>query len=128
MTTFTVNRRQQLSLAVWPVVAFACFALGGLRALIVSLSQVGATPTFGSIVGSIDWSRDVLYAIALAAPAGLIALAQGRLERVRYVDSALVAVIVAAAMLGALWYAYQMAPDLVVASVGNVPSALASPR
>lgn len=114
MTTFTVTRRQQLSLAVWPVVAFACFALAGFRAMFVAISHTSSTPTFTNVVGSVDWSRDVLYGIALAAPAGILALLQGRFERVRYVDSTLVALLVGVAMLGAFWYAYQMAPDLVV--------------
>ena len=124
MTTFALNRRQQISLAIWPVVAFACFSLAAARALFASMAHAGPVPTFDVILGRVEWSSAVLLAVALAAPAGIISIIQARFERIRYVDSTLISALVAIAALGALWLAFQVGPTLVDLSGATLPSGI----
>jgi hypothetical protein len=121
MTAFVLNRRQQISLAVWPVVAFACFSLACARALFVAITHAGPAPTLATILGRVEWGSAIQMGVALAAPAGVLSILQARFERVRYVDSTLASLIVAAIALAALWFAFQAGPSLVDASGGNVP-------
>jgi hypothetical protein len=110
------NRSRQSSLTVWPVVAFAAFAIAGFHALAYAISNAGPEPTFDAIVFGIDWPRLVVFALAIAAPAGILAAAQARLLPARGVDTPIATLMVAAVALLALWVAYQTGPGLVTAT------------
>lgn len=121
MTTFVLNRRQRVSLAIWPVVAFACFSLATARAVFVSMSHAGPVPTLAEILARVQWWPAVLTAVLLAAPAGIISILQARFERVRYMDSTFVSFLVALAALAAFWFAFQLGPGLVDLSGASAP-------
>jgi hypothetical protein len=112
VTTLDLVRRPSVSLAIWPVVAFAAFAVAGLRAMIYALGHAGPAPTFDEILGVVDWQGAIFRAIAWSAPAGILALVQARLEHIRYLRSPLVSLLVAALAAGALWLAYQNGTEL----------------
>jgi len=112
VTTLDMVRRPSVSVAIWPVVAFAAFAVAGLRAMLFALGHAGPAPTFDEILGLVDWQGAAIRAIGWAAPAGIIALLQARFEHIRYVRSPLVSLLIAALALGAVWLAYQVGPEL----------------
>lgn len=120
VTTLDMVRRPPVQVAIWPVVAFAAFAVAGLRAMMFALGHAGPAPTFDEIIGLIDWQGAVVRAIAWSAPAGLIALVQARFDHVRYLRSPLVAplVMLLIALLAAIAVlaAYQIGPQLVDAA------------
>lgn len=119
MTTLDMVRRPSVSVAIWPVVAFAAFAVAALRAMIVALGDAGPAPTFDTIVALVDWQGAIVRAIGWSAPAGLLALAQARFEHVRHMRSPLVSLVIAILAFGALWLAYQVGPELALAGAAG---------
>ena len=113
MPTSGGNHRAQVPLTIWPVVAFAAFAIAGFHALAYSISSAGPQPTFDAIVLRVPWLRLAVVALAVAAPAGILAAAQARLVSVRGIDSSIATFVIAAVALLALWVAYQAGPGMV---------------
>jgi hypothetical protein len=116
VTTLDMVRRPPVQVAIWPVVAFAAFAVAGLRAMMFALGHAGPAPTFDEILGLIDWQGAVFRAIAWSAPAGIVALVQARFDHVRYLRSPLVSplilLLIALLAATALLLAYQVGPQL----------------
>ena len=115
MPTSGGNHRLAVPLTIWPVVAFAAFAIAGFHALAYSVSSAGPQPTFDAIVLRVEWLRLAVIALAVAAPAGILAAAHARLVTVRGIDSPIATFAIAAVSLLALWVAYQWAPGMVAA-------------
>jgi hypothetical protein len=107
------HRRLQGPLVVWPMVAFAAFAVAGFHALAYSISNAGPEPTFDAIVLRVEWLRLALLALAAAAPAGILAAALARLAPAWDADASMPTIVIGAAGLLAVWLAYQWAPGLV---------------
>jgi hypothetical protein len=125
VTTLHLRHRQPVSLGIGAVVAFAAFAVAGLRALFASSDLASSAPTFDEIVLRVQWPLIALLALGLAVPAAILSTLDPP-DDARSPARAAITLLLAVVAIGAIGIAYLVGPSMVGTGVAG-PGAGAGP-